>query len=88
MNCHLTWVPNGQLSLEGTAFRHIFKEFSQLECVCVIDPQSTKIQEESNGNQVYISTNIDKPQTFLSKLQSYKYFYQIGIVYTDNFEIP
>lgn len=88
VNCHLTWVPNGQLSLEGTAFRHIFKEFSQLECVCAIDPLSRKIQEKSNGNQVYISTSIDKPQTFLSKLQSNKYFYRIGIVYTDNFEIP
>lgn len=87
VNCHLTWVPNGQLSLEGTAFRHIFKEFSQLECVCAIDPLSRKIQE-SSGNQVCISISIDKPQTFLSKLQSNKYFYRIGTVYTDNFEIP
>lgn len=68
MNCHLTWVPNGQLSLEATAFRYIFKEFSQLECVCAIDPLSRKIQEESSGNQVSISISIDKPQTFLSKL--------------------
>lgn len=88
MNCHLTWVPNGQLSLEGTAFRHIFKEFSQLECVCAIDPLSRKIQEESNGNQACISMSIDNPQTFLSQLQSNKYFYGIGTAYTDNFEIP
>lgn len=88
VNCHLTWLPNGQLSLECTIFGHVLEEFSQLESVCAIDPLSTKNQEGSNRNQVYMSTRIDKTQTFISGLQRNKYFYGIGIVYTDNFEIP